>query len=430
MFDAIARVLAFFYSLPVVGGSYGLAIILLTASVMVLLMPLTIRATRSMIKMQEVQPKLKELQKKYKDDKATLNSELMELYKSEGINPVGGCLPMVAQLPVFLVLFRVLRGLSRRVAETPFYSVSQHARARVGLPSLTGDRFDPSYLDTHSKMYQDLHKVDSMGFGPFDLARHPLDVIQSDFVRGIPYVLLILFVVGTSYYQQRQISARRTGSMPINPQQEMILKFLPLMSGFWSLAFPAGLVLYWATSNSFRILQQTYITRAFYSAKDGDGGATVGGATSAPGRGGGSKAAVEAESRPAKASGSSTNGSKASSYRDGKSPRTRTGRQAPRPNGEDAASSGTDDPTTNADGDRTGRDKADRDRAHGDGAHGHGAGNDQGGGKARHADRSQAWDQRRREKARLQAAKNRAEPSSRVTPKGTKPTDSKKKRKR
>ncbi len=400
MFDAIARVLAFFYSLPVVGGSYGLAIILLTLAVMVVLMPLTIRATRSTIKMQLVQPKLKELQRKYKDDKATLNTELMELYKTEGINPVGGCLPMVAQLPVFLVLFRVLQGLSRRVSETAYYTVAEHARERAGLATVEGHTFDPRYLNTGSKMYQDLHGADSMPFGPFDLAKHPIDAIQDSFFRGIPYLLLIVFVVATSFYQQRQISARRQPGQPalMNPQQEMILKFLPLMSGIWSFAFPAGLVLYWATSNSFRILQQGYISRAFYTedkvkAREAEAEAAK---------------AVEVEEAKGGASKGKT-GAKGDGSGGGKPPgRRESGRSGAGRNGSNGSANGSSASTN-------GSATSDSDQSHG---------------KMSSAEREQAWAQRRDSKARAQASRNRSEPSSRVTPKGTKPTDSKRKRKR
>jgi len=401
MFDAIARVLAFFYSLPVVGGSYGLAIMLLTLAVMVVLMPLTIRATRSTIKMQLVQPKLKELQRKYKDDKATLNAELMELYKREGINPVGGCLPMVAQLPVFLVLFQVLQGLSRRVSETPYFTIAEQARERLGLAAVDGQTFDPKYLNTSSTMYRDLHGAESIPFGPFDLAKHPIDAIQDSFLGGIPYVLLILFVVATSFYQQRQISARRQPGQPalMNPQQEMILKFLPLMSGIWSFAFPAGLVLYWATSNSFRIVQQGYISRAFYTedkvrAREEEAEAA--------------KAAAEAEeARSAGAKGKS--GAKGDASGGGKpSGRTQSGRGGAGRNGSDGSANGS---SASANGSAT----SDSDQSHG---------------KMSSADRAQAWAQRRDSKARAQASRSRSEPSSRVTPKGTKPTDSKRKRKR
>jgi YidC/Oxa1 family membrane protein insertase len=390
MFDPIARVLAFFYSLPVVGGSYGLAIILLTAAVMILLMPLTMKATRSTIKMQEVQPKLKELQKKYKDDRQTLNQELMALYQANGINPVGGCLPILAQLPVFLVLFNVLRGLSRRVSETPYFAIADHARIEVGGQALVGDTFDPKYLSHDSALYLDLSRDTRMAFGPFDLAQEALDVLQSDILHGIPYVFLILFVVGTSFYQQRQVSARRSGSSMggMNAQQEMILKFLPLLSGIWSFVFPAGLVLYWATSNLFRIGQQAYITRAFYSHKDeeSDGG----------GDDGGTAADVVAESPSS--DGGPENGGSGGAASGG-------GRGSSKPKRSRGSSNGStsddDDEGRNGDEPETPR------------------------------DREEAWARRRRDKAKVQAAnKTQREQSSRVTPKGTKPTGSKKKRKR
>ena len=387
MFDAVARVLAFFYSLPVVGGSYGLAIILLTAAVMVVLMPLTLKATRSTIKMQEVQPKLRELQKKHKGDKATLNQEMMALYQANGINPVGGCLPMVAQLPVFLVLFNVLRGLSRRVSETPYFSISEYARSLRGAEPLVGENFDPKYLSVDSEFYQDLNHDTEMAFGPFDLAQEALDVIQSNFLRGIPYVLLIGFVVATSFYQQRQVTARRSGgSAGMNPQQEMIMKFLPLLSGIWSFVFPAGLVLYWATSNAFRIAQQTYITRAFYGADDDDGGSKTTEALAAT-LGGEDSDTPTDDVVTDSVNGVATNGSKS------KSKSKPAAKQGGSSNGSDRDSDS--EPESGP------------------------------------VDREAAWAKRRQERARIQGAnKTTVEQTSRVTPKGTKPTSSKKKRKR
>jgi YidC/Oxa1 family membrane protein insertase len=270
---AVARLLAFFYDLPVVGGSYGGAIMLLTLTVMVLLMPLTLKATRSTIKMTQMQPKMRQLQKKYKDDKQALNAEMMALYQAEGVNPVGGCLPMLAQLPVFLILFNVLRGLTRRISEKPYFHVADRAHELAGRPTTVSENFDPAYLDHSSKLYTDLTQTDTMDFGPFDLGLSTWDVVQSDFVKAIPYLILIAFVVGSSYYQQRQISARRgdTTNDEMTQQQrtqQQLLKVLPLMSGAWSFVFPTGLVLYWATSNTFRIGQQAYITRSLYT---GDG---------------------------------------------------------------------------------------------------------------------------------------------------------------
>lgn len=261
-FEAVARLLAWFYELPVVGGSYGIAIILLTLTVMVLLMPLTLKATRSTIKMQQLQPEMKRVQKDYKDDREEMNRQLMALYSEHSINPVGGCIPMLAQLPVFLVLFRVLQGLTRRVSERPFFELAN--QLREGVP-VDADSFDSRYLATDSELYQDLSQTNEMTFGPFDLAQQAGDLVQSNFLRSIPYLILIAFVVGSSYYQQKQVSARRgNDNSPMNQQQQILLRVLPLMTGVWSFFFPAGLVVYWATSNLFRIGQQSYITRQIY----------------------------------------------------------------------------------------------------------------------------------------------------------------------
>ncbi len=265
MFDAIARVLAGLYDLPGVGGSYGIAIVLLTLAVMTLLMPLTLRATKSTIKMQQVQPELKRIQKEYKNDREEMNREMMALYQREGINPVGGCIPMLAQLPVFLVLFNILRGLTRRREDLSYFELAAVVRGSDGSD---GRSFVPRYLSDDSQMYQDLLLDDEMPFGPIDLAAQAWDVLQSNFVRALPYLVLIGAVVATSYYQQRQIQARRKSDEPMSDvmrQQQAILKFLPLMTGIWSFAFPAGLVVYWFTSNLFRIGQQSYITRKLYS---------------------------------------------------------------------------------------------------------------------------------------------------------------------
>jgi hypothetical protein len=107
MFDLIATVLAFFYGLV---HSYGLAIVLLTITVMAVTSPLTYKGTKSMIQMQRLQPQMKAIQTKYRDDREKMNQEMLAFYKANNVNPVGGCLPMLIQIPVFLVLYRVVRG--------------------------------------------------------------------------------------------------------------------------------------------------------------------------------------------------------------------------------------------------------------------------------------------------------------------------------
>ena len=110
-FDALASVLNFFYTLI---PNYGFSIMALTVLVMVLITPLTVKSTKSMLQMQRMQPEMKRIQAQYKDDREKLNEELMKFYRENQINPLGGCLPMIAQMPVFIIMYRLLRGLTNR----------------------------------------------------------------------------------------------------------------------------------------------------------------------------------------------------------------------------------------------------------------------------------------------------------------------------
>src|SRR5438105_1053815 len=109
MFGFFGSVIAWLYD---VTHNYGLSIMLLTLGIMVLLTPLTLKGTRSMLAMQQLQPEMKRIQNRYKDDRQKLNEEMMKFYKENSINPVGGCLPLLIQMPVFFVLYRVLYGLT------------------------------------------------------------------------------------------------------------------------------------------------------------------------------------------------------------------------------------------------------------------------------------------------------------------------------
>lgn len=423
---AIARLLAFFYELPVVGGSYGGAIMMLTLTVMVALMPLTLKATRSTIKMTQMQPKMRQLQKKYKDDKQALNAEMMALYQAEGVNPVGGCLPMLAQLPVFLILFNVLRGLTRRTSDKAFFQVADHAHELAGRPTAVSDNFDPAYLDHSTQLYTDLTQTDTMDFGPFDLGLSTWDVVQDNIVRAIPYLILIAFVVGSSYYQQKQISARRSNApndemTQQQRTQQQLLKILPLMSGAWSFVFPTGLVLYWATSNLFRIGQQAYITRSLYT---GEGpGAQMLRQQEEGKQDGTADETADSEDQDE----DDEEGDRAVSSKKSKSPAGRSGTKAgsrqgskKRSNGSKAgagksgADAGADAPGANGDG-------------HSDGAEPIAVGSVR--------EREERWAQRRAQRARVKQRRSSSPSSgpasSRVTPKGTKPSSTKKnKRKR
>ena len=269
MFDLIAQVLAFFYSLV---PSYGIAIVLLTLSVMVVVTPLTLKSTRSMLQMQRLQPELKAIQTRYKDDRQKMNEELMAFYQENGINPLGGCLPLLIQLPVFLVLFRVVQGITRHATDYGLATGWAAGRGNVASNTTVGLNdddlvFDPENLPSDSQMYQDLVQTTEMNFLGMDLSKTALDVAGANLINALPYFVLIVIVLVSSLYQQRQIRGRNTGAQ-INPQQEMIMRILPWMLPVFSLTMPAALVVYFVISNLYRIGQQAYITRPLYRGDD------------------------------------------------------------------------------------------------------------------------------------------------------------------
>lgn len=265
-FDFFATVMAFFYS---VVPNYGFAIVMLTLTVMLVVTPLTLKGTRSMMVMQQLQPEIKKIQQKYKDDRQTLNEELLKFYKENSINPMGGCLPLLVQMPVFIVLYQVLRGLTRRVSDVGFDLGWVQGQLGQGAtptkPPSIEPLFDPAYLNHNSKMYQSLSETNTMSAGLFgvDLSQSASQALSQGIVHALPYLVLIVIVGATGFIQQRQIQGRNTNSQ-VNPQQQMIMKLMPIFLPVISFSLPSGLVLYFAVSNTYRIAQQAFISRSIY----------------------------------------------------------------------------------------------------------------------------------------------------------------------
>ena len=236
MFQILAGLLAFFYDHVV--HDYAAAITLLTLSVMLVLAPLTWKGTRSMLAMQRLQPEIKKLQAKHKNDRQALNEAMMAFYKEHQVNPLSGCLPTLIQFPVLIVMFRVLRGLTHLNHE--------HQSA-------------PQYISHASDLYKALvHAGGHMVSLGMDLSR---TAAQSKGTDRIPLYILIVLVVGSSFWQSRQMTARNPGAAAANPQAQMMTRIFPLFSGLISFNLPAGVVLYFLVSNMIRIAQQSLMYR-------------------------------------------------------------------------------------------------------------------------------------------------------------------------
>ncbi|MBV9953040.1 MAG: YidC/Oxa1 family membrane protein insertase [Acidimicrobiia bacterium] len=269
MFNAIGTALAWLYELT---HSYGLSIMLLTLGIMVLLTPLTLKGTRSMIAMQRLQPEMKKLQAKYKDDRQKLNEEMLKFYKEHNINPVGGCLPLLLQTPVFWVLYRVLRGLTN---PQPYgQDMGKAFGLGGGNPSSVHHAFgtfNPSYIKHSTQLYQDLSGARQMKFLGLDLATSASRTLADSFVHALPYLVLIAIIGVSAWYQQRQIQGRNPQlQQQVNPQQQLMMKIFPYFLPVISFALPAGLVLYFLVSNVYRIGQQAFITRTMYRDQHGN----------------------------------------------------------------------------------------------------------------------------------------------------------------
>jgi YidC/Oxa1 family membrane protein insertase len=272
IFDLFATILARFYA---VIDSYAIAITMLTLLVMIVATPLTIKGTKSMIKMQRLQPELKKIQARFKDDRERMNAELMGFYRANNINPVGGCLPLLIQAPIFLVLYRVVRGLTQRVTDVGIQAGHtlgqiQAGGGRSGL-NYVGDSdrtFDPKYISHSSQLFKDLSVAKQMKSFGVDLSESASSALKTSIPHALPFLALIAVVAVTGFIQQRQIYARTSKSgaqTPVNAQQQMIMKVVPFFLPIFSFGLPAALVVYFVVSNLWRMAQQSYITRALYS---------------------------------------------------------------------------------------------------------------------------------------------------------------------
>jgi len=253
--------------------SYAFAIIVLTVFIRLLLLPLGIKQVRSMHAMTALQPKVKAIQTKYKGNKARQQEEIQKLYAEHGVNPLGGCLPMVLQIPVLIALYSVLR-FPTNVGAYPENQPAPHPHSHIPVGSSLYDSIINQQGDVRwllcsagqagggevqqGKGTQNTPLVAESPNGEGTQVVPPLDCGTGIPVR-IPYYALALFMVATTYYQSRQMArANPSGSQ----QQQALTRIMPLLFGVWGFLFPAGLVVYWTTSNLWQIGQQHFVIRA------------------------------------------------------------------------------------------------------------------------------------------------------------------------
>ncbi|MGH9272671.1 MAG: membrane protein insertase YidC [Ilumatobacteraceae bacterium] len=260
MFEAPAWLLSWFYSIT---NNYIAAISLIAVVVMALITPLTLKSTKGMLEMQRLGPQMRRLQAEHRGDRQKLNEEMMKLYQEHKVNPMASCLPLLAQMPVFIIMFQVLNGLTYRpIGEAA--PVAQAIIAATGQPTVSELGFVPRYLSHDSSMFQSLFQQDEMRAFGLDLAKSPATALSTGLGQGIVYALLVVALAGLYFLQQRMVAARAAVSPTMSPMQQKIMQYLPVVFAVFQVFFLAGLIIYYMAQALLRIGQQAYITRRFY----------------------------------------------------------------------------------------------------------------------------------------------------------------------
>ena len=241
MFQPFAWLIDTFYGWT---HNYAIAVALVALAIMLLITPLTLKSTKGMLEMQRLQPEMKKIQNQYKGDRQRLNEEMMKLYQEHKVNPLASCLPLLAQMPVFIIMFRVLHGLTYE--------------------PVLGKGFVPKYIEHGSDLYKALAgSTKMMSFG-LNLAISPQKAMKADFASGIWYALLVVILGGLFLVQQRMVASRTPTNASMSPTQAKIMQYMPVAFALFQVFLPTSLVVYYMTQTIVRIIQQGYITRRFY----------------------------------------------------------------------------------------------------------------------------------------------------------------------
>ena len=240
MFELAARLISMFFAWT---HNYAFAIGLVAVVVMLLITPLTLKSTKGMLEMQRLQPEMRRLQAEFKGDRQKMNEAMMKMYQEHKVNPMASCLPIAAQMPVFIIMFQALNGLISKAAD--------------------GVTFAPKYLNKTSELYKSLvGQTEMVSFG-IDLALKPVDAVRDNFATGLIYVFLVA-ALAALYFAQQKMVASRTVSPTMSATQAKIMQYLPVFFAFFQLFLPTGLIVYYMVQAVIRIVQQQYITKRFY----------------------------------------------------------------------------------------------------------------------------------------------------------------------
>ncbi|MFM7224641.1 MAG: YidC/Oxa1 family membrane protein insertase [Actinomycetota bacterium] len=296
LYAVIGWILALFY-IPF--SSLGVAIILLTIVVMAVQYPLIAKQTQSMIQMQRVQPEIKKLQQKYKDDKTKLNEELLKFYQENKVNPLAGCLPLIITFPIGIAVFRTFQnGVEKHIPQSGTFGALYR-----DMCTKSGELLSVQQCGSYISDYPQGQTPPAFRFLGMNLnwsAAQATDQLAGDWIEWIPYFLLIGIVIFTGWYQVRQTQARqlRQGGPQPNSQMMAITRILPIFFGVITYTLNAATTVYFVVSNVWRIGQQHFVLNKFYEKAGMAGGLAAKSGDSPPAPGGGASTKGSESAKP------------------------------------------------------------------------------------------------------------------------------------
>ena len=248
---AISAVLVFWHSIfslvldPALGVTWALSIVGLVVTVRILIIPLFVKQVKSQRNLQVLQPRMKELQKKYAGDREKLGQEMMKLYKETGTNPLASCFPILLQAPIFFALFRVLQ-----------YGISQ--QQPLGFFKGREELLLQAYEGTIFGVPLWAYFLGTIGTNSPELVASGANFTT---VR-IMTLILVVFMSGTTFLTQRQLMVKNMAAdNPMAQQQKILLYVFPIIFAVGGVGFPIGVLIYWSTTNVWSMGQQFWIIR-------------------------------------------------------------------------------------------------------------------------------------------------------------------------
>ena len=270
IFSAIAQPFGLFLKyLYELFGNYGWALVVFTIIVNIIIMPLTLKQQKSAAEMQKIQPKIKEIQKRYANDKEKQSQELMKIYKENGVNPAGGCLPLLIQFPIIIILYQVIMK-----PLTYMYSVSDaNIKKLQELLGYGTDKFVQQIelarnITPQIRNMEEFKHIPAINFNFFGLDLGATPTFALNALLIIPVLAALTSYVLTTMSQK--ISNQPGSDNPAASSVSAMSKVMPLITAFFTFSLPAGIGLYWVIGNVVRIVQQYFINERFLKQRESE----------------------------------------------------------------------------------------------------------------------------------------------------------------